>query len=204
MSDRSVVRGKRVGERRQTSEASLDAHLRQHVLQSGERVVWAGRPDVVRATQLAKRPTAIGAFLLVFIFLTIRLGIKEAGAEGPSIEGWGYVFMLVPVIFVALGVFLMMTPFQMRRAAKRTLYAVTERRVIILHGGRNIQVHAYLPASLTDVRKVKRREGATDIVLRKPDYSRWMSEVFLSGLWGIEDPEGAAAAIRALRTGIVD
>lgn len=187
------------------TDAALNAYLRTQLLQPGEKIIWTGRPNPGRAMLLGKLQTAYGAFFL--IFTTIWAGAVWGGfsADLSNFAGIGIIFVLVPIYFYAVSLWMLSTPLRNWRKARRTRYAVTEQRVIILRQGWRIRTNIFTPASITDYEQIEKIGGHGDIRLRKTQmgggYFMGFSSSLSDGLWGISDVPGAAAAIAAMRTG---
>jgi hypothetical protein len=100
----------------------------------GERIIWQGRPEVVKPPAFFKALAAV-AFVSAAISLSFAAVIAFALAEAP----------LSPLLFfawcVTLGVLLLVLP---RRWAERARYTVTESHVIVKYGpfSRTIERHA--------------------------------------------------------------
>jgi hypothetical protein len=98
--------------------AMLDAELLR-----GERVVWVGVPDARRLGRraLEKVPFALGWNLCI------------AACVSVSARAGGKVGLLLAPFFVA-GLALLAAPFEAVARARRTFYAVTDRRALLFEG----------------------------------------------------------------------
>jgi len=93
-------------------------------LEPGERVVWTGRP--------VDPPVTAG------LVLTIAAGLPFVAFGVALLAGWmgpvsaaGRVF---GVVFAVLGLMFAAAPLRARRAARRTIYALTDRHALIFRG----------------------------------------------------------------------
>jgi hypothetical protein len=95
-------------------------------LASGERLIWWDRPDPVG---FAKRDLNFGTLFGVFFFLFAIFWMTQASrAPGP--------FFLFGVPFVLVGLWMVSTPLRAYWSAGRTVFALTDRRALILTGGK--------------------------------------------------------------------
>lgn len=142
-------------------------------LEPGERVVWAGRPLV----RLLTGPS-IGIVLFaipwtafaVFWISAAAWGTWFGGGSGQPVASGPFVaFPLFGVPFVLIGLGMLSTPYWSMRAARRTLYALTERRCIVWKGkfGGSIAVTSYRADVLRSMSRTQRRDGSGDLVFVK-------------------------------------
>ena len=75
---------------------------------------------------------------------------------------WDVAFPLFGVPFVTIGLAMLSAPLWAWRSARRTLYTVTDRRLILFEstGGRAISVRSLEPRALRDVRRTERPDGS--------------------------------------------
>ena len=141
-----------------TLSYQLDNPLRNE-LKPHERILWSGQPDAGRA---AKR--CIG--------LTI-IGIPTAGLTGYFFydifqkEGFQFVLLILGLFFV-LGLFLLIPgPLWAWLHAKRSVYAITSTRAIILHttisGG--VKTRFFAPQVLHETTRDESKNGCGDLII---------------------------------------
>ena len=128
-----------------TGTPSLRSHLR-----SGERLLWEGRPDV-RAYSMRGAWYLI-PFSLLWGGFAIFWEVTAIASGGPIF------FWLWGIPFVAMGVYLIIGRLVVaRREAAKTVYAITDRRVLIETGAfrpRFVQLDLRdLPASQLEERQ---------------------------------------------------
>jgi hypothetical protein len=107
-----------------SDEVEFDSGL-QSLLQPGESLLWSGRPDP-RAFL-----TPSDAYLVFFgaIWLTFSVFWEVSAVRGAG----SYPFGIFGVPFILIGVWLLVgRPIQVRAIRKRTVYAITDRRAIVL------------------------------------------------------------------------
>src|ERR1700730_3288148 len=130
----------------QTMEASLS-----HELLEGEEVLWSGRPDPHRRSLVspARVFLRLGLVFLPIGLVLVIIGLTLLLSSGfrPASLGLfipGCVFFVLGLIYLLIG---LVGSFPSRN----TLYAITNRRVIILRSGRNVRVSSYPKRAIKQV-----------------------------------------------------
>jgi hypothetical protein len=147
----------------QTLEASLDNEL-----QEGEEVLWSGRPDpqrrrIVYPTKvfvvlgLIFMPVGLFIVLVGLVLLLLSVFPPEARLASLGVFIPGGVFVLLGIIYFLIGLVGSSTP-------RNTLYAITNRRVIILRPGHYLRVTSYGRGAITQVQRFERSDGSGDLV----------------------------------------
>ncbi len=132
---------------------------------SGEKLVWAARPDVKIAFWLS-----FGIWLFAIPWTAFSLfwisipgaALYEAysgsdiGAPkgAPTVAMWAFALWGVPFVLVGFG--MLLAPFWTLRKGSRTLYVLTNRRIAILENGSSIKVTSIMPG---DISGLSRKEG---------------------------------------------
>ena len=179
--------------------------LHAEVLQSGETVIWKGRPDPKRVKRRELFNVLAGAAFAGFALFWM----SQVFTAEPIVALFG-----LPFVFV--GGMLMTKPWRMRRMAGFTYYAITDQRVIILKADTDgYEVTAMMPEDLNDV-TARYRGGADfgDLRLRhtlrnaprqgrhRVGRARKVAVVdYTDGLWGVTDLAAAEAAVAHLTAG---
>ena len=148
----------------------------QDELQPGERLVWAEQPNPRVFARGAWALSVVGIPFTLFSITWLTVAAKGMwfGSRSPMHEGgfsallgcvplWGLPFLLV-------GVGMLSAPIWMRRAARRSVYAVTDRRAIIWRAkafGDEIEVRSFRPSELGELTRVERADGSGDLVFRE-------------------------------------
>ncbi|MFG0285671.1 MAG: hypothetical protein ACF8R7_14730 [Phycisphaerales bacterium JB039] len=160
-------------------------------LEDGEQLIWAARP-LPRLMSRRAWPIAIFGvpFLGFAIFWTVGAawGISQAGSAGNGPPGFAIIFPLFGLPFILVGLGLVTAPFWSRRAARKTLYALTDRRAILWEGGfRGQKVTSFGPEILDEMSRTQRDDGSGDLIFRQREVytgsdrrSRAKSEGFLA------------------------
>jgi hypothetical protein len=138
-------------------EPSLPPELADRVaneLAADEKLLWVGQPRA----DLAARP----------VWILIPMGIFFAGFAlfWTALAPWFMAPCGVP--FIAIGIFLLASPIWLRALARKTLYALTDRRAIIFKPswfGR-VHVHSFTAAGLGQMSRKERPDGSGDLVFQ--------------------------------------
>jgi hypothetical protein len=137
-------------------------------LRAGERIVWSAQP-----LPRLYRWSSIGIVLFgipwtafaIFWMAAAGWGTWKAGnTPGPF-----KLFPLFGLPFVLIGFGMLSSPFWMSRAARRTVYAITNQRAITIEGqafGR-VKVQSFLPDRLVAMSRTQRPDGSGDLIFEE-------------------------------------
>ena len=135
----------------------LDAALRRELL-TGERILWSAQP--------AGRRLAAGLLVWVFAVPWTAFAIAWTGFAGGA--AWftetrtattsilGVVFPLFGLPFIAVGLWMLAKPLQAMGDARRTIHALTDRRLMTLSLARGRTLKSVL---INQIGPIQRREG---------------------------------------------
>ena len=116
-----------------TLDALEDSMLRS-LLKHGEQLIWVGRPDGGAFPLAGWMGTLWGvSFLLMHGCLFGWLLVSE--------REWSRNFLVGCLVWFALclfGLMLTLTPWFIRRSLRRTIYAITDRRVLLIRTRRSV------------------------------------------------------------------
>jgi hypothetical protein len=167
--------------------------VERSVLQKGERIVWKGRPRPGGAAKLGSMECLFGVFFLGFSLFWTAMALTGGN------------FALFGLPFIAIGAWMVATPLRYARQARRTYYAITNQRVIIVTSGDAFATTAVLPHEIDDYERWDREDGSGDMRLRQTGKrgrnGSSLTSSFQDGLWGVADIRGAAHAVDVLRKG---
>ncbi len=130
-----------------------------------ERVAWTGQPDGTRMA-LASIPIVLFAIpwtAFACFWIVAASGFKVPTFEGP--EGW---FPLFGVPFVLVGLGMLSSPYWVIRQARKTIYAVTTKRILTLSPGAlfgGVSVESYFPDAETRLKRIQRADGSGDLII---------------------------------------
>ena len=128
----------------------------------GERLLWSGAPAPGSAAVSALPSTLFGipffAFACFWIWGAWSATSAARGPGGPPAPFMFFPLFGLPFAIVGLG--LVLGPLWAYLGALRTVYAVTERRAVIIGGLRARSVRSFTPADIRDVTRIERADGS--------------------------------------------
>lgn len=135
-------------------------------LQPGERIVWTGQP---LPSRFARRSLGMVIFAIPWTAFAVFWIAAACQFKIPDFSQGGGFFPLFGLPFVLVGVGMLSSPFWMRRSARRTVYALTDRRALVLGGGawRSLSVRSFGPEKLRDLRRVQYPDGSGDLIFER-------------------------------------
>jgi hypothetical protein len=148
-----------------TREQSMDSALESE-LEEGEELLWFGQPTA----DSNNRPTParvfiilvsiFGSFGLIFLVLGILFlavfGIEAAGLPLTIIGG---TFLFIALLYTFISIIL-----SNLNSAKNTIYAVTDRRIIIMEKNKNTIVDSYGKKDIGPISRIERPDGTGDLI----------------------------------------
>jgi hypothetical protein len=179
----------------------MDTRLRaiiQPELVSGERLVWAGRPNRLRLAWLRGGKTALFAIPWT-LFACVWTGLAALFSGGnPDGELFGKLAMVIGPVFILFGLWLFVMSVRRALAVGATVYAVTDRRALILTAG--ARVRSFGPQDLGSLHRRGLKRG--DIIFRDAipraagDNAEHTGSFTDYGFFGIADPRSVERLIR--------
>jgi hypothetical protein len=163
-------------------------------LDAGETLLWSGAPSPSSAATRGIGQSVAGVFVTGFALFWMS-GAYWATSQAP--RGFGPpgagLFPLFGLIFVFVGLGLIFSTFFNAQKATRTLYVVTDRRLLIIEGQ---SVQSFLPSDLESLKRSGDERG--DVVfaseMRRGNKGRHYSVDI--GFFGIENPRVVEGLIR--------
>lgn len=185
-----------------------DAQLRaQSELQSGESIFWAGAANPGRAA-LGALPVALfgipfAGFALFWMSMAFR-GTQAISKSGHSSFTSGFaIFPLFGLPFLLVGLAMVFVPLWAFLTGKKTIYAVTNRRVMVISGVKSRAVKSLTPADIAGVDYRERPDGSGDIAITTNTMMRSgnnMSTQMKVALCGVPNVKQVADQVIALHT----
>jgi len=148
----------------------LDSRVRSE-LNRGERLLWVGQPRPGRFMRMAIPIVLFGLPWTAFsIFWMVGASGLLFGGFGKGPPGaFRVLFPLFGLPFVLIGLAMLSSPFWLRRKAKRTCYALTDRRAILWQPGwfGGVEVRSYGPEDLTKIHRTQYADGSGSLVFEE-------------------------------------
>ncbi|MBC7808240.1 MAG: hypothetical protein H7145_19075, partial [Akkermansiaceae bacterium] len=172
----------------------LPMHLRD-VLETereqGETLFWAGQPDPFRAVRAEWIPFLFAipwtAFALFWEAMAIGLSFSpQVGTPQPI----GWVFVLFGLPFVGIGVAMLASPFVAMGKARQTVYAITNRRILILEAKRSgREARSVVPQYVGDLQRTERGDGSGNLTIAPPSnrLGNLPGQAAASVFWGVKN-----------------
>lgn len=139
---------------------SLQAMVERE-LDDGERITWMEMPVARYFT---------GPSIVVFFFAipwtAFAIFWMVMASQGSSL------FTLFGIPFVLIGLGMLSAPIWNYRAAKKTIYVITDQRAITIQGGGRMKIQSFGPERLTNLRREERADGSGDVIV---DEETWTS-----------------------------
>lgn len=164
-------------------------------MKPGEVLAWAAEPSP------GMRVAGFAAWLVGLPMLGFAL-LWLAITALPVLVGWAPLNWLSAAAtlfglpFLAVGAMLTIKPFQMRRAALTTVYALTDQRLIELRTGKSPRVVEFAADSIlgVDVTEYSDGSGVIDIPVRLPEASGGKAKVRIMGVQQVAEAKMAILA----------
>jgi hypothetical protein len=166
-------------------------------LDGGERLLWSGSPDpgtvAMGALPISLFGIPFGGFACFWVWGAWHQVSRSASAPGPWI-----LFPLFGLPFVMVGLGLISMPFWVWLGAKRTVYAITERRAIIISGFGARGVSSFTHSEICDLTRIEKADGSGTLwfATRPFTSSNGMQRNLRVGFQGIPDVRQVEQLIR--------
>lgn len=170
----------------------------ENELEPGEKVFWSQAP-VPRWFTASTIATFL--FAIPWTAFAIFWICGAAGFKWPDFSEPFSFFPLFGLPFLLIGFGLLASPYWNYRRMKNTLYAITDRRAIVMNGGWNIRIQSYQPEILDQLDRNERRDGTGDIIFASAaslPVGRNNQYFTPTGFFSITDPKTAEGFLRAL------
>jgi len=128
-------------------------------LESGERVRWLGQPVPDKLASTGRKFMLFAIPLTAFAVFWTALVTWIAGLFG-----------LFGLPFIGIGVFMFTYPQRLRQAARKTVYALTDKRAIVAAPTSLVRVsdalhfESYMPMELRSLTRTEAADGSGDLV----------------------------------------
>ena len=171
--------------------------IAEREMRTGERLIWADRPVAPARQMLAMLPVT----LFGMVFAGFAVFWIAAAASTTSNAGVFSFFPLFGLPFLLVGLGIMLLPVWAWRGAKKTVYAISSERLLIIARG---SVSSFEPDEIDNLVRRERSDGSGDVIFRR-DYVRTRSRrgsrtrVRRDGFFGIPEVRRVEDEIRRLK-----
>lgn len=150
----------------------VNAHLESRVqpeLDPGEYLLWVGQPSPRRFLRESLSSFGLGivwtAFIVNFIIGWYSFPHGELSVPSGLFGLRGILSSIFFVPFILVGIGMLLSPVRSYRSAKRTVYAITNKRALIVEGAGSRSVQSYGEGEISNIERVERADGSGDMTL---------------------------------------
>jgi hypothetical protein len=144
----------------QTRAGDDPRDIARRALQAGEHLVWAGRPGP--AAQPAWRLDRTSLLIAAAPFFAAVFLLWQAVDRAGSLAA--LLFLAAGIVMLCIALSPLAALWRAVRRVQRTVYAVTDRRLLVLPGGSGRALRAFPPEDLDDPEVRERGDGRGDVV----------------------------------------
>lgn len=171
--------------------------IAEREMRAGERLIWADRPVAPARQMLAMLPVSL--FGMVFAGFA-AFWIIGAASVTPD-NGVFSFFPLFGIPFLLVGLGIMLLPVWAWMGAKKTVYAISSDRLVIIARG---SVRSFEPQEIENLERRERPDGTGDIIFSRDDVRTHSSRgsrtrVRREGFFGIPEVRRVEDEIRRLK-----
>jgi hypothetical protein len=191
--------------------------IAQDQLATDERLLWCGQPSPTRAMLprflvwfFAIPWTAFAIFFMVMTARTALSAASGAASEaGERVTGSGssldFLLLFVALPFVFIGFAMLSVPYWLYRKAQKTMYAISDKRVLIIQMGKShdiqshgVQLHnvqSYSGEGISNTRRFERPDKSGDLVFFLPTTNKSRGDTYTTTVkvLGVIDQERSLA-----------
>lgn len=139
---------------------------------AGEVIKWAGRPSPGRAFAGGMAAWLMGipwTALTGGIFAALIAAVLSGKQPPGGATGWLVLFMTLMIVFVGafvlVGLGMLAAPFWAYAKARHTVYAITDRRILVVHYGRSSEAKSVTPDRILRWSRSERADGSGSLSL---------------------------------------
>jgi hypothetical protein len=146
-------------------------------LAPGEKIKWLGKPDPAQYARQALPMVVFGIPWTLFALFW------EGGAIQPALQGIGraggpgmafsIMFPLFGLPFIGIGIGMLTSPIWYRRKAANTIYAVTDRRALIIEDAGRRTVQSFDRSVIAHLTRNERGDGSGNLLFGPDNNLEW-------------------------------
>jgi|SRR5687767_15387212 len=129
-------------------------------LGNGEKVLWVGEPDPLRDSL---QVIPIFLFGVPWTIFSVSFMLDWGWPGGLM----GFASLVFVGAFVVVGMGMLLAPAWAYSKARRSVYAITNERVLMIEGGNSKQVQSYREIGVGDIARKERADGSGDLSFAK-------------------------------------
>lgn len=135
-------------------------------LEPGEKLLWSGKSGISTG-QAIRKSFPIMLFAIPWTAFAIFWICAASGFRLPDLDNLhpANLFPLFGIPFVLVGLGMLATPFRLVRKARKIVYAVTDRRCLIIEAGRARRIRSYAGKDIGQVERTEYADGSGDLVI---------------------------------------
>jgi hypothetical protein len=182
--------------------ASIDAQNQaREVLEPGEELLWAGQPIPAIAIKRSIVIFLFGLFwtvLSVFWLIIAVAPLLHTRVHGAPVSGIQVAFVFFGAPFMIVGLVFLSSPYWAYRAACETLYAITNKRIIVTRVSKAKKVRSHEPQTLQRINHREKADGVGDLLfhIESDDSTERSPDKPAFGFYGIADVREVENIIR--------
>lgn len=151
------------------SEAYYDV---QAELMADEELLWVGRPDPMRYALRNLGVLASGVFFVLVLVFIYNMSVSNFMGGGFNMRGFGSFFGLIMIFMLGASLWTISAPVRQYFMATRTLYGITDRRVLIISGFPSRSTQSFSPDQMQFVNIRVHPNGTGDVIFRRDQHIR--------------------------------
>ncbi len=137
--------------------------LIENELDAGESVQWCAQPKPLRLA-ICSLPLTLFSLPFLAVPIVILVSVFKGGGMPLFMKLIACAFLSV---FLLVGGCMMFSPLWVLRMARRTVYAVTDKRAIVFQGGMRMRIESLGPDKLQNMERFQRADGSGDLILQR-------------------------------------
>jgi hypothetical protein len=144
---------------------SIETSISNELL-AGEELLWSGSPDQKKKSAISSNRLIATGWIYALLGVVLMIAISILSQY--ILRGNTFLLLISSIlgffIFI-MGVFCLRIGYSARFSSQKVFYAITNRRVIILSGGRYVRVVSYSKRMIAQVQRVERPDGSGDLIV---------------------------------------
>ena len=166
-------------------------------LDGGERLLWSGSPEPGLAMIKALPMSLIGIPFTMFAAFWMWSASDMMHGTARTVGPWSF-FPFLGVPFLLIGLAVLTGPIWVYFGARGTVYAVTDKRALIISGGSMRGVQSFTHETMTDITRMERPDGSGSVyfAMRTSMTSKGFMQSVRIGFEGIPEVRHVEQLIR--------